>query len=758
MNSPFIIRLRFTYAILVAVLVPSFCARAEVASGTSVESLTGHHTRLVWTRMATEGKDDLDGQSQEQVLAVYDSRDAKGVRMLSETPSNYSFPLISGDGEIVVYTRRADENDIRAIRFSGGLTKNLTTGIAVATWQDPKTDKPWVYALRDFDEANKTAGQLVRFPLADAEALETLHSGEPRLQIDRIDVTADGSFLVATQADGTIGRLDTASKTWSSVGITGSCPSVLPTGKVWGLTNKGLSAEIENSDATVALDKSVRKGWKIDHVTVGEKRIVALTGPYRFGMTAASEVRIGRLSESLAGVDEWLQITEDYFADYRPSVWVGTISSKKAIPIDGQTSAPKSPDSSSPPKATQVSGKWPVTTQGAVIQWENHAKGSHRTVKLKPHNQAIYGPNYQARPSGGELVFDEISSRRVDAVLSGGKPSTIEFLLSGGPTRSGTSGIFKSKNLVIAETEGVVFSLRRQPDGQFIYLWHCKVDASRAPKSIVLISKNTSEAWFVDGKRAEIKAPLAQAIKPPPIRLADDDLVYLCGNMGIERFGIYDRLLSGEEIAAIAETNRVAMDARKPLEYSQVRAVLLAASEIPHPALLGDLPGALATHRYRVETVKAGEKAALSGKEIIVLHRVVVNKRPIVGFPREIGKTYAIGLEPASDHPELVLDKIADDLKAASLPYFLEVAIRVDSPDQKEKNTNLDDRQKAQLAKAIRDAKTSREEAQKAMALQAKVNQMEAAMRAAADRLDYERAILIRDEWVRLKAAIKANQ
>ena len=75
-----------------------------IADSASVEEFTGGHTRVVWVTDAAN-KDSFAEQKNLQLVG-YDSRDGKGERIICAEKANYYRPLITPDGERIVYSNR----------------------------------------------------------------------------------------------------------------------------------------------------------------------------------------------------------------------------------------------------------------------------------------------------------------------------------------------------------------------------------------------------------------------------------------------------------------------------------------------------------------------------------------------------------------------------------------------------------------------------------------------------------------------------
>ena len=97
---------------------------SSIADGTSVEKFTGGHTRVVWVTDA-HNKDSFAERNQLQLVG-YDSRDGKGERMICAERANYYRPLITPDGERIVFSNQTKPHNLR--RQLGRIPSAATKG------------------------------------------------------------------------------------------------------------------------------------------------------------------------------------------------------------------------------------------------------------------------------------------------------------------------------------------------------------------------------------------------------------------------------------------------------------------------------------------------------------------------------------------------------------------------------------------------------------------------------------------------------
>src|ERR1700704_3206066 len=79
-------------------------ASPATADGQTLETFTGGHTRVVWLTDA-ENKGTFAERNPLQLVG-YDSRDGKGERIICADRANYYRPLITPDGQQIVFSNR----------------------------------------------------------------------------------------------------------------------------------------------------------------------------------------------------------------------------------------------------------------------------------------------------------------------------------------------------------------------------------------------------------------------------------------------------------------------------------------------------------------------------------------------------------------------------------------------------------------------------------------------------------------------------
>ena len=107
------------------------------SDGETVEKFTGGHTRVVWVTDA-QNKDSFAERNELQLVG-YDSRDGKGERIICAERANYYRPLITPDGQRIVFSNRQTRK-IYVVKWDGSHPRLLKEpGCATEVWRDPRT-------------------------------------------------------------------------------------------------------------------------------------------------------------------------------------------------------------------------------------------------------------------------------------------------------------------------------------------------------------------------------------------------------------------------------------------------------------------------------------------------------------------------------------------------------------------------------------------------------------------------------------------
>ena len=665
----------------------------------AVEDFTGAHTRLVWAENLRLKNSDTFAIGSDLILKGLDTRDGKGERMLQTKTGNYSRPLLSSDGEVILFTdkdvrrkggRKHYDPEIYRTDWQGTQAARVAEGYAVDCWSDPATGVEWVYAAREFKASaslSLEAARLVRFRLDDPTVVEVVYDDGP-VSPDNIQFSRDGS-----RASGLF--------PWPNVGLlvrgedgrhharkleTGCWPSLAPdnSGVVWVFDGGHRSATFFSDDGKkswmVKLNQAPGMGGhEVYHPRwSNHPRYFTVTGPYvpvkgtsgnvinKGG--ASAEIHIGRFSEKLDTVEAWLQVTDDKLSESYPDMWV---DGADEVELAGFAPAGSGGES---PKPSQDA--WPAVKDGLVFLWEDRRgvsqfKGGdgkmHTSAPIEGRDAGRFGRLEEMLVDGGSFQAKLEESPLLLQAMSGAPEVTVEMCLLPVTPNAGQAvlplrPIFRGPNFTVALAE----------DGALIAA-HDKaclrsaVALPAVPVHLGVVRQAGGFSVFINGEAVEM-VPHATA---PPAPAAD--LLIFGGGWdgGILGVAVHGRALGAAEMKQQA-TLQLAHLAKLPPAPVQVKisACLVEASAMPSAEGIAPYTGALVAYVYEVEKVLEG---TLTAKSIVVKHWAMLDQRTTAGFPRELGKTYELTLERDSDHPHLKGERVMDDTTAFDLEAWFDV-------------------------------------------------------------------------------------
>ena len=153
------------------------------------------HLRVAWTRDVGAGTDFIS-LGDRLVLMGYDSDDGRGERVVLGEPASYAKPLITPDGESIVFTVR-HQKAVYAVDWDGGGLRRVADGFGLDVWADPADGTAWVYVGGDERPTDPPSYPLVRrHRLDDPAVAEVVWDAQP-VSGDSFQVSADGRTAAA---------------------------------------------------------------------------------------------------------------------------------------------------------------------------------------------------------------------------------------------------------------------------------------------------------------------------------------------------------------------------------------------------------------------------------------------------------------------------------------------------------------------------------------------------------------------------------
>lgn len=698
------------------VLVPRGKAARErqAAAQTHFTELTGGApARLVWVEDPSEESADTFAEGDTLHLMGWDTREG-GPRRLVDAPGNFGRPLLTPDGNHVVFTeKRLQRRDgtrhlrprIRIVPWQGGKTRTLGRGFAVDTWAEPGTRRVWIYALDKVHTSRLPSingSTLVRFPLDEPDRRETVWT-RTRLSLDSVQVSRDGRRFAALFPWPDAGLGDFATERWTKLDV-GCWPALAPDDSyvawIFDGPHRNLRMVAPENDRRWAVNLSSAadlRGREAYHPRwSNHPQFAVFTGPYQKkkkgtrnaissgGLSA--EVHLGRFSRDLQRLEATVRLTYNKHGDFYPDLWV-----------DGADTATLAGFPQKPTAADPTPGAWPPSPEGLVFSWRdlraaNEVPGAENRppCRLEARSIGRFTPQLGALLDGGWFEADPESNAAIAAAARSASGLTLQALLTEGPAAAGGS----ARPLIAWQTAmGEPFlSLARQGPSFHVSIGMgpSRVEGSiQAPPSpgqpavLALVWQDASLRLAVNGRWAgeplTVPAGLAAqwpagklilgqppAAPRPPAGTPEGTQP----SAAIERLTVHAGALAPTELAARAEDDLAATRDRPAIPRLRVRARVLEATE-PDPDSLDTYHRMLVDHTYEVTAVLDG---AIEAKKIAVLHWGVLDDRLVPGFPRLVGGEVELTLEPQAAHPELqgeLTDLTSDEF---GLPLFLDVA------------------------------------------------------------------------------------
>ena len=127
-------------------LSPVTAPGAPLCGAPGLRALTGAHTRMVWIQAVDPTSTDTFGRGNGFRLMGLDTDDGRGVRGILPGPLAARKPLLTPDGQRVVFTD-FPRGPVGVVDWDGTNHRYVADGFATDVWTDPKTRRTWVYAI-----------------------------------------------------------------------------------------------------------------------------------------------------------------------------------------------------------------------------------------------------------------------------------------------------------------------------------------------------------------------------------------------------------------------------------------------------------------------------------------------------------------------------------------------------------------------------------------------------------------------------------
>ncbi len=320
-------------------MLPTQSSRAQdVAS--QVRSLTGAHTRLVWSQ--DQADSDFRGYDANDKLYGFDTDDGSGIRQICPNgdcgASGYTKPLFTMDGARIVYSNRMD-NYVYVVNFDGSGRRQLTEGLASSVRFINGTH--WVYLRKGDNGLGDDGGDIRRYDIDDPSRQEVIWTRSDVGNIHQIWFTVSGD---GTRAAGTFPWSSAKSVTLPNGSYLGgsngcwTCMAPDDSYRWWvfegnhqklkmfdGSSSNIGSVTINNTPATNG-EQVYYPRW------TNHPRYMTMCGPGVGG--AGSDVYIGKLAADFRSAGSWVRITNNNDADLYADAWVSSsLTQRAATPV-----------------------------------------------------------------------------------------------------------------------------------------------------------------------------------------------------------------------------------------------------------------------------------------------------------------------------------------------------------------------------------------------------------------------------------------
>lgn len=308
---------------------------AAATSADMLAELVGSRARVVWIQDTGADNSDSLARSSELRLMGLDTSDDRGERAILSRVGSYVKPLLTADGEHIVYTDR-QRKTVYVVDFEGRKRRRLCAGFALDVWRDPESGVDWVYVCRRSGSVEQYEYEDVRRIRMDNPVEQVSVWDKSRISPDNFQVSADGRMAAgvfpwpaASLLDIQGGRL---------IALTKGCwPSLAPDASrlAWvfdGPHRNLLMFAPNGSQWQVPVFEAAGQGaHEVFHPRWSNSaRFLTLSGPFNVkgpvnlitGGGPQVEIFVGRFAADFRRVEQWVQVTRNQRADFFPDVWI----------------------------------------------------------------------------------------------------------------------------------------------------------------------------------------------------------------------------------------------------------------------------------------------------------------------------------------------------------------------------------------------------------------------------------------------------
>ena len=692
-----------------------------VFSGTAlkINELTGERTRIVWAQdMSPKGSDPFLTKNSHQLMGFDTANNESPVPILRHL-SNYWKPLITPDGQRIVFSN-FNKKEIFVVNWDGAGLKAISDGLATDIWEDPASGIQWVYALEYTPwevYSRKLFAFLDKYKVRGRGRLRHLlkwedKQGWARLFRFRLD-TPDVREIVWD-----ITRLGIKEQVWFQLSHDGKigagafpwpdCGVAFLDRKTWKIFERGCwpSMAPDNSYRFWVFDGAHRNitiysqggkdrkkinlsggpgisGYEVYHPRwSNDVRIITMTGPYRTGDNQrqnqiakggrSAEVYLGRFDKEFSGIEKWVKVTNNEFGDFSPDVWIANVRVAPALKEQSFT-------------ADYSIDKTVDSDENLIFLWQNNNAlnrikrnegGKERVFRVKTRGQAKFGRFFDMDLAGGFMETEGVDKDLLEACRKTNRLS-IEALI--------TPANFNRDNLrriitFSSDANSWNFRLDQQREELIFFLKTSEKDSAGSkatirlgglhqgiPNHIFVTYAPGRLRFYLNGRRFVPKAEITGDFRNwtlHHLQFGDEIGGGYDWSGKLEGIAIYNRDFTHEDVIFRYRLIVNKLKDRPKIERLEVDAILEDISITPQPEEIAPYRRCLALYTYEIKKVLSG---TITSKRIAVYHWVMLDGK-ILPNKRKKGQSYRLTLESFDSHPQLESERQVSDSDEFDLP------------------------------------------------------------------------------------------
>ncbi|MDO9542641.1 MAG: LamG-like jellyroll fold domain-containing protein [Kiritimatiellia bacterium] len=674
-----------------------------------IKTECGGRARIVWCQDAGEGTD-AGAQGNSLRLMGLDTDDGKGERCILSNLSNYAKPMLTPDGNKIIFSNR-QEPKIYVVGFDGSSLKALADGFALAVWRDSLTGTDWVYAGTVVIQPDSVITNIRRFRLDKPEVNEPVWSKTP-LNVDNFQLSASGRYACGIFPWPACGIAALPDREWTKYGD-GCWPSLSPDNNLllWIFDGAHRNLTLFRTKTQERWVVNINNapglgGFEVYHPRWSNSALfMVMTGPYKLG-TGNNRIRgggkeveiyLGRFSADFKKVERWIQVTHNQSADFFPDLWLATSdeSAPRQKGRDPGQSLSGPAGSGLQEKKKASADAWPGSFDGLVFFWQDRSKANAFTdpvtqlsqvCRAEAKGRARYGRHFEMAPSGGAFIVDGGAGELVQKCAASGQ-FAMEIIITPDTNRNeqllpivGYAAQSGEWNFLLGQQDQkLVFKLKAAKGGPD-YVIPLGALAGGEPSHIIVSCLTSSVTCYLNGEQAGYHDSVFggrwergsivfgnELRKEYAVNMENEKTGW---NGLIENVALYSRWIGPEETRRKYAAGAEKIRNRKQIPGLSAKAKLISRPIVPSPGSIAPYRRALAVSHYQIKEIMAG---TCSDREIMVAQWVILDGQALHSAQHRKGKTYRLKLELFSDHPELEGERLVMDDDRFDLPLYYDV-------------------------------------------------------------------------------------